>query len=151
MPSHSEQQLLPFKTSDLYALVKDVEKYPEFLPWCKAARISEVTEQGFLGELLISYKHITESYISRITLTPPATPHAPCAIEVALVRGPFKHLENHWRFEPEGEQTRISFTLDFTFKFKLLETLIGGFFHRANEKMVEAFKARAEVLYNTGT
>jgi coenzyme Q-binding protein COQ10 len=147
MPSHSEQQLLPFKTSELYALVADVEKYPEFLPWCKAARVSEVASDGFLGELLISYKHITESYVSKVALTPPASPHAPCAIAVSLVRGPFKHLTNHWRFEPEGEHTRIHFTLDFAFKFKLLEKLMSGFFQRANEKMVGAFTERAKALY----
>lgn len=147
MPTHNEQQLLPFKTGELYTLVADVEAYPEFLPWCKAARVSEVTENGFLGELLITYKHITESYISRVSLTPPHAPHAPCEIHVELVRGPFKHLSNHWRFEPEGEGTRLTFALDFAFKFRLLETLMGGFFHRANEKMVGAFRERAEKLY----
>ncbi len=147
MAIHHEQQLLPFKTSELYALVADVEKYPEFLPWCKAARVSEVAEKGFLGELLISYKHLTESYVSRVTLTPPKSAHAPCEIHVEMVRGPFKHLSNHWRFEPEGEHTRIHFDLDFAFKIRLLETLMGGFFHRANEKMIESFRTRAEALY----
>ncbi len=147
MHQHHEQPLLPFPTSTLYALVADVERYPEFLPWCKGARVSEVTTEGFLGELLIAYKHMRESYVSRVTLTPPQAAHGPCAIHVALVRGPFKHLVNHWEFVPEADATRVHFRLEFAFSFPLLERLMGGFFERAAATMVAAFTARATALY----
>jgi coenzyme Q-binding protein COQ10 len=144
MPIHSEEQLLPYSTQHIYNLVADVEHYPEFLPWCRAARILERGEREFLGELVICYKHICEQYTSRVQLTPPDAVHAPCRIDVTLVRGPFRHLSNSWEFLPEGAATRVKFQLDFAFKSKLLDKMLGGFFHSAAEKMVDAFRKRAE-------
>lgn len=143
MPIHQEETLLPYQTQQIFDLVKDVERYPEFLPWCRAARVFEQKDREFLGELVICYKHICEQYTSKVQLTPPAAPHALCQIDVTLVRGPFHHLTNHWEFVPEGEGTRVKFHLDFAFKSKLMDKLLGGFFHKAAEKMVEAFTKRA--------
>lgn len=149
MPSHSEQQLLPYQTHEVFELVADVARYPEFLPWCRAARVFDKQADSFLGELVICYKHICEQYTSRVELNRPPLPHHPCSIKVTLVKGPFKHLDNHWIFTPEGDATRIDFTLDFAFKSKILDKLIGGFFHRATQKMVEAFKDRADAIYGS--
>lgn len=141
MPSHSDSQILPYTPQQLFDLVADVARYPEFLPWCRAARVMEPTPRTFLGELVIHYKGFTESYTSRVLLTP----HS--AIEVVMVKGPFEYLTNHWRFTEVKEGTQVDFVLDFKFRSKLLEAMMGGFFSKATEKMIEAFKDRAASLY----
>ena len=155
-------------------MVMDVEKYPEFLPWCKAARVidrachAEQREtslptngdpslalrmtESFIGELVISFNHLTESYKSKVVGTSPIpNPQSPIPtegrIEVTLISGPFKHLSNHWRFEPVEGGTNIHFALDFAFRSKLLERLMGSLFAKAVEKMTSAFMHRADVLY----
>jgi len=141
MPAHSERQFLPYTPEQLFALVSDIEKYPEFLPWCRAARVLERKDSEFLGELVISFAHLTESYVSRVVL------HPYTAIDVTMVRGPFEHLINQWKFTPEQGGTRVDFALDFKFRSRILEKLIGGLFQKATDKMVDAFKARADQLY----
>ena len=127
-------------------MVLDIEKYPEFLPWCKAARILEKHEEHILGELVVSFNGLTESYVSKVT----PRPDLPMPeISVDLVRGPFKTLTNHWRFEArEAGGTRIHFFIDFQFKSRILNALIGSLFTRAQEKMIQAFSARADALYS---
>ena len=141
MPGHTEMQLLPYRPEQLFDLVADVEKYPEFLPWCRAARVFDRKEGEFMGELVISFAHLTESYVSRVVLQP----HR--AIDVTMVRGPFLHLTNRWRFTPVGEGTQVEFFLDFQFRSRLLEKIIGPLFAKATARMVSAFKARADALY----
>ena len=148
MHYHSETRVLPYSPEQLFGIVVDIEQYPQFLPWCRAARIISREGSQFLGELVISFSHITERYTSRII------PQAPTAttegtIRVELVNGPFKHLSNQWRFVPHVDGTELHFAIDFEFKSKLLNTLIGGLFTRAGEKMVAAFLTRAEALYGT--
>lgn len=146
MPSHTEQQVSPYTPKQLFDLVVDIEKYPEFLPWCRAARILERGENEFLGELVISFAHITENYTSRVTLTPPQENTAG-SIDVVMVKGPFEHLTNNWKFTPTENGTIIDFALDFKFRSRILEKLIGSLFSKATNKMVSAFKKRAEELY----
>ena len=172
MPNHTEQQISPYTPQQLFNLVADIEKYPVFLPWCRAARIIEYSaipaqagildnneknfhlrgndnREEFLGELIISFAHITESYTSRVTLTPPQEDIAG-SIDVVMVKGPFEHLTNHWKFTPTENGTIIDFSLDFKFRSRILEKLIGSLFTKANNKMVTAFKKRAEELYGNG-
>lgn len=141
MPSHTETQFSPYAPQQIFDLVADIERYPEFLPWCRAARILERGENSCLAELLISFKHLTEHYTSRVTFSPSH------AVEVEMVAGPFHHLINRWKFTPEGQGTRIDFFIDFQFRSKLLEKLIGGMFTKAANKMAGAFKERANQLY----
>jgi coenzyme Q-binding protein COQ10 len=145
MPTHHETQILPYTPQQLYALVADIERYPDFLPWCRAARILEWKGNVQLAELIISFKGLTESYVSRVALTPPENGEG--SIDVQLVRGPFQHLANHWKFVAHESGTALDFFVDFRFKSRILEGLIGGLFERATVKMVNAFKARAEELY----
>jgi coenzyme Q-binding protein COQ10 len=145
MPVHNETRHSPYTPEQLAAMILDIERYPEFLPWCRAARISDRTAEGFIGELIISFHHLTERYSSRVTQR---TLHSGAVeIDVTLVKGPFKHLINHWRLMPRADGTDIHFHLDFAFKSKLLEKLIGGLFTRASEKMTGAFLTRADALY----
>lgn len=147
MPAHSEIKSSPYSPAQLYALVVDIEQYPQFLPWCRAARILERKPDYFTGELIISFAHLTERYTSKVVDSPP-TADQEGRIEVELVHGPFEHLGNHWRFVPvPGGGTEIHFAVDFKFKSALLEKLIGGLFSRAVEKMGDAFMKRADALY----
>ncbi|MBV8938801.1 MAG: type II toxin-antitoxin system RatA family toxin [Alphaproteobacteria bacterium] len=148
MPSHHETQTLPYTPRQLFALVADVEAYPQFLPWCSAVRILERGENSFLAELSINFKGFPGNYVSRVTLHPPEEEMGLCAIEVVAVRGPFTHLSNRWRFSPlEGGGACVDFALDFSFRSGLLERMIGPLFARATGTMVKAFKERAERLY----
>lgn len=175
MPTHSEIRQSPYTPKQLFDLVADIEHYPEFLPWCRAARINERHPEYFIGELIISFSHLTERYTSKVMLVHPTSTsssglyrgsmtgvdprykpeddakregNGEGTIEVALVNGPFNHLYNHWRFVPKADGgTEIHFAVEFQFKSKLLDTLIGGLFGRAVEKMGAAFMARADILY----
>jgi len=141
MPNHHDVQHFNYTPEQLFILVADVQRYPEFLPWCKAARISGRTEDRFMAELVISYKGLSESYTSQVTLTPHSH------IDVVMIKGPFEHLTNRWHFTPENGGTRVEFWLDFKFRSRMLEMMMGSFFSRASAKMVDAFQARAEALY----
>jgi coenzyme Q-binding protein COQ10 len=148
MPTHAEKRLLPYTTEQLFDLVAQIERYPEFLPWCLAARIRQRDEALVVADLVIGFKMIRERFTSRVIL------HRPGRIDVRYADGPFRHLENHWVFEaapPSAELpsggTLIDFYVDFEFRSKLLQSLIGVLFHEATRRMVAAFEARARQLY----
>ncbi|MBY0355793.1 MAG: type II toxin-antitoxin system RatA family toxin [Rickettsiales bacterium] len=143
MPSHHDQQQLPYTCEQLFDLVADVEKYPAFLPWCRAARIIERGDGFMVAELMIAFKGIRESYISRVDL------HRASSIHVTMVKGPFQYLTNHWSFQPVNDQTLLDFSVDFKFSSRILDALIGALFSRATEKMVSAFRQRANDLYSS--
>ncbi|MAR56240.1 MAG: ubiquinone-binding protein [Rickettsiales bacterium] len=144
MRTHHDTKRYPYTPEQLFDLVADVGSYPEFIPWVKGARITEHTETRFVAELIVRFKGITETYASEVVL------NRPKSVDVALVRGPFNHLENHWRFTPtEDGGCEIDFKVAFEFKNIVLDTLIGALFARATEKMIDAFSERAEQLYGT--
>lgn len=142
MPTHAEQKTLPYTPEQLCAMVADVEKYPEFLPWCIASRITKREEGAFYADLVIGYKLVRERFGSRVTVS------APDHIHVEYLKGPMKYLSNHWRFirEPDGSCT-IDFHVDFEFKSKILQGLMEVFFNEAVKRMVKAFEDRAKDLY----
>lgn len=143
MPSHRETQFSPYSPQSLFELVADVEKYPEFLPWCRAARILERNENELLAELVITFAHLSEKYTSRVSLTPPQQGE-PGHIRAVMVHGPFHHLTNEWTFTPHETGAKIDFFLEFQFRNAILEKLMGGLFSKATHKMTEAFRQRAE-------
>ena len=148
MPRFTDHHLSPYTPEQLYQLVADIERYPEFLPWCRAARILEKHKDYFLGELVIAFKGLSEKYTSKVSLHPPVGSHEGAAIEVEMVKGPFEYLINHWKFTPASEGgAEIDFLVDFKFRSRLLESLMGGLFTRASQKMSAAFLQRAETLY----
>lgn len=150
MPKHDDQQHFNYTTLQLFTLVSDVERYPEFLPWVKAVRIVSREADAFVADVVVSFKHITEQYRCRVSLKEPASADEAGEVNVSLVSGPFRHLVNHWRFEPESGGCKVAFHVDFAFKSKLLDGLIGTLFDRATMKMINAFSARAEALYGAG-
>lgn len=143
MTTHSETRALPYTPTELYALVTEVERYPEFLPWCAGLRVIKREGEGrMLAEMLVRYKSFTEKFTSRITMTPPKG-KAPGHVEVELVEGPFHHLVNRWEFKPHKEGTEMVFYIDFALKSGVLQALLGHFFESAFKKMVAAFETRA--------
>jgi coenzyme Q-binding protein COQ10 len=148
MPTHSEIRRVPYSASEMYALIADVASYPQFLPWCSGARIrarkpqpdgSEVLE----ADLVISFKVFRERFGSRVTLRPGES-----AIDVAYLEGPFRYLNNHWRFKPVGESAcEVDFFVDFEFRSRVLQAVIGVVFNEAMRRIVRAFEERAEELY----
>jgi len=150
MPRHAEKRLLPHTPEQLFDLVADVERYPEFLPWCVATRISNVREDGFLAEMVIGFKMFRERYVSRVDLDRPRR------VDVSHFKGPFKHLRNHWIFEPHEQGCVIDFSVDFEFRSQLMDRMIGAVFGEAVRVMVKSFEKRADQLYfrtpdDTGT
>jgi len=148
MHHYQDTQQSPYSTSQLFDLVIDIERYPEFLPWCRAARITEHSENKLRAELIVSFKHITESYVSEVVFKRPSLPGDVGIIDVNVIRGPFDHLNNHWEFTPlPDDGSQITLSLSFRFRSKILDSLIGMLFGKATAKMALAFKQRADALY----
>jgi len=142
VPIHAEQRVVAYRPEQIYGLVADVERYPEFLPWCRAARIRRREDDWFAADLVIGFKMIRERFTSHVALDEAAR-----RIDVVYAEGPFKHLENHWRFEAHEAGCLIDFYVDFEFRSRLLQTLIEALFHEAVRRMVGAFETRARDLY----
>ena len=149
MPYHFDKYDSKHKAEDLFNIVKDVEKYPEFLPWVHAAKILENHGNFFIAELVVKFKSFSQKYTSRIELTKPSDTEKLWKINVGLVKGPFKHLKTNWVFEPKDNGTQITFELDFRFESILLEKMIGVLFEKAVIRMTDAFIKRADDSLNT--
>lgn len=142
MPKHRETRTLPYSQEQMFDLVADVERYPEFLPWVVGARVDRRDgANAFEADLLVGFKMIRERYTSKVELD------RPNRVDVTYTRGPFRYLENHWQFEPHPDGCQVDFYLDFEFRSRILQRIMGGLFHEAVKKMVSAFEARAKRLY----
>ena len=141
MPTHAEQRFLPYAPEKLYDLVADIERYPEFLPWCVGARVLRREDRVIFADLMIGFKMIRETFTSKVTLTPSDR------VDVDYQKGPFKHLKNHWEFKSHPDGCLINFYIDFEFRSRLLRNLIEPLFNEAVRRMVSAFDARARSVY----
>ena len=147
MPRHHVERVLPYAPDQLFALVGDVERYPEFIPWITTLSASPPRPEGegvdvVDAEAGVGFAFLTERFATSVRRDRPAL-----AIEVGLIRGPFKRLSNRWRFVGEGEATRVVFDIDFAFKTRLLDMLLVANFDRAVNALIGAFEARAAALY----
>jgi len=142
--SHHETRLVPYPAELMYAVVSDVEKYPEFLPWVVALRVLSRRADGMTAEMAVGYGGLRERYTSDVALDP-----AQHRIDVVQTKGPFKTLENHWRFTPKGEGCEVEFSIQFEFKSRLLHGVAGHAFEKVMLKMADAFEARAAALSRT--
>jgi coenzyme Q-binding protein COQ10 len=141
MPTHAEKRHLPFTPQQLYDLVADVERYPAFLPWCIAVRIRRREGNVVWADMVVGFKMIRERFLSQAILSEGR-------IDVVYAEGPFKYLNNHWIFQPAADGgTVIDFYIDFEFRSKVLQTLMGALFNEAVRLMVGAFEKRARQLY----
>jgi coenzyme Q-binding protein COQ10 len=146
VPFHSETRELPYSAEQMYAVVADVEHYPEFLPWCVALHVRERAREGkvdvLIAEMTVSYHGVREHYVSRVRLDAGAR-----SIEAVHIEGPFERLINRWRFEPLQKGCRIRFSIDFAFRNWFLSALAGVAFERTVMRMADAFVERARALY----
>ena len=143
---HAERKVVRFAPKQLFDLVADVPRYPEFLPWCTAARVRRQEGPGReVDEIAIGFGPFHEKFVSRVVLTPddPAGPR----IETIGIEGPFKHLASRWRFRPHPDGTEIEFSLEFEFRSLILQHTVRVLFAEAVKRMVAAFEARAARLY----
>lgn len=146
MTTHHETRVLPHTADQMYALVADVEKYPQFLPWTAATRIRSTKDMGdhevMLADLIVSFKVFRETFGSKVTLWPGKR-----RIDTAYIDGPFKHMESCWTFRDVDGGVEVSFDVDFEFKNRLLQGAAGMFFNEAMQRIVRAFETRAAELY----
>lgn len=143
MLQHIEQKTLPYSPEQMFELVAAVDKYHEFLPWCVASRINK--REGiniFYADLIVGYKMLREKFTSKVVT------EKPDHIYIEYLKGPLKHLRNHWRFirEPDGSCT-IDFSVEFEFKNSILQGLAQVFFQEVIHRMVSAFEERAKEVY----
>lgn len=150
MPKHAEKRRLPYSAAQMYDLVADVERYPEFLPWNSAARIRSRTtaadgSEVIDADLVISFKVFRERFGSRVTLWPEAK-----RIDTEYLDGPFRYLRSDWGFRdlPEGG-CEVDFNVDFEFRNPILQGVIGVVFGEAMNRVVRAFENRAKALYGS--
>lgn len=143
MHSFQETRVMPYKAKLINEIIMDIEKYPEFLPWCKKAKIIEKSDDFLNAELFLEFKGFTESYISKVITS---TENDDYCIEVVAISGPFKLLKNIWNIKQLGNGTKVDFSIDFVLKSRILDMIVGMVFSAAAEKMVGAFEARANKL-----
>lgn len=137
---------MPFAPGQIFDLVADVRRYPEFLPWCTAARVRRREGPNIeIDELAIGFGPFHEKFVSRVVLSPDDP--AALRIETSGMEGPFRHLASRWSFELHGEGTMIDFALEFEFRSRLLQHTVRALFAEAVRRMVSAFEARAMRLY----
>jgi coenzyme Q-binding protein COQ10 len=146
MPTFETRRRVPFTPQQMYALVADVERYPEFLPLCEALVVKSRAPHG-LGELLsatmrVGYGAFNEQFLTRVTLDP-VTPR----VLAEHVEGPFRHLVNRWQFHTIPGGTDVDFHISYELKSMLLAMVVGAMFDHAFRKYTEAFEMRARQVY----
>ena len=139
---HIERRVLSHTPSNLFNLVSDVNKYPEFLPWCLGARVKSASQNELNADLIIGFKLYKEIYSSQIILD-----HNKNKITVNYKDGPFEYLHNYWIFNENNKGCEIEFMVEFKFKSNFLQSLIENLFTEAVLRMVKAFEKRADSLY----
>ncbi|SFB40204.1 coenzyme Q-binding protein COQ10 [Rhizobium sp. NFR07] len=149
MPKFEIRRPVKHSPEKMYALVADVERYPEFLPLCEALSIRSTKERDgktlLLADMTVGYKAIRETFTTQVLLNP-----AEQAIDVKYIEGPFKYLDNRWRFEPAadgGQGSVVHFYIDYEFKSMILGALMGSMFDRAFRMFTDAFETRADKIY----
>ena len=146
MPGIHQQRVLPFTPEQMFDLVADVKRYPEFLPWVIATRIQSDSETEMVADMVVGFKQLREKFTSRVRKVPGEK------IEVEYLDGPLKNLENVWQFASDGQGgCTVDFYVSFNFKNRLFESLAGQYFDRAFRKMVSAFETRAAELYGSSS
>ncbi|MGF9561909.1 type II toxin-antitoxin system RatA family toxin [Neorhizobium sp. JUb45] len=147
MPKFENHRPVRHSPEQMYALVADIEKYPEFLPLCEALTVRTRKERDgkelLVADMTVGYKAIKETFTTQVLLNP-----AERVIDVKYIEGPFKYLDNRWRFEPDGQGgCTVHFFIDYEFKSMILGAVMGSMFDRAFRMFAEAFETRADKIY----
>ncbi len=148
MPEFSTKRRVRHSTADMFDLVADVERYPEFVPLCRALKVKSRTARGegveiVVAAMTVAYKVIRETFTSRVTLDKPKL-----QILVEYLDGPFSRLQNRWSFRPAGDAAcDVEFFISYEFKSRLLAALMGAMFDAAFRRFATAFEQRADEVY----
>ncbi|WP_375457913.1 type II toxin-antitoxin system RatA family toxin [uncultured Enterovirga sp.] len=147
MPSFKTIRRVPHAAQEMFDLVADVERYPEFLPLCTGLRVLRRVDeadgrQALVAEMSIGYKAISERFTTKVMLD-----RAKLDIHVSYVNGPFRYLENRWEFRPDGAGSAVNFAIDYEFRSMALGLLMGAMFDRAFRRFTDAFETRADSVY----
>lgn len=149
MIRYKTSKIVPFQASKMFDLVGNIEEYPEFLPWCRAANIIERNvedgQMSLLADLDISYKGIGQTFRSEVILIPCSS------ITTSHHQGPFNYLHSKWSFSPSEiseDYSKIEFEIEFEFKSKILESMMSVVFKNSANKMIKAFESRAFMIYS---
>ena len=148
MPEFTTARRVRHAAAEMFDLVADVERYPEFVPLCSSLKVRRRIEgaegvQILVADMTVAYKLIHESFVSRVTLDRPNL-----QILVEYLDGPFSHLENRWTFRPTGERTcEVRFFISYEFKSRMLGMLLGSMFDLAFRRFAAAFEQRADKIY----
>tara|TARA_B100000700_G_scaffold330844_1_gene459476 strand:+ start:2555 stop:3004 length:450 start_codon:yes stop_codon:yes gene_type:complete len=147
MSSASIKKIIPCKKKDLINMVLDIEKYPEFVPWCLEGKIHEKKESADLieikGDLKVGKKFLNETYTSLVLYYKDKD-----KILVTNIDGPLKHLQNEWKFKEINNNTQLEFDIDFELKNNLLSKIMKKSFNLGLNKIADAFEKRANELFN---
>lgn len=141
MPRHNETRRLPYTPEQMFDLVADVGRYPEFLPWVSAIRVRSNSDTQLVADMIVGFKGLRETFTSKVDK------ERPNRIHVEYLDGPLKYLRNDWVFRPDPTGCAVDFTVDFAFKNRVFEMLAGQVFGTALRKMIGAFEDRAAALY----
>jgi coenzyme Q-binding protein COQ10 len=148
MPSFSNKRRVLHSASEMFDLVADVERYPEFVPLCQSLKIRQRTPKDdgtevVIADMTVSFKLVKETFTSEVTLD-----RSHLKITVRYLRGPFSNLENRWTFEPKGDNAcDVGFFIAYDFKSRMLALLMGSMFDAAFGRFSAAFEKRADVVY----
>jgi coenzyme Q-binding protein COQ10 len=148
MPRFSSKRRVHHTAQQMFDLVADVERYPEFVPLCHSLKVRQRTPQAdgteiVIADMTVSFKLVRESFTSRVTLD-----GANLKIMVEYLKGPFSKLENRWHFEPRSEtDCDVGFYLAYEFKSRMLAMLMGTMFDAAFQRFAAAFEKRADAVY----
>jgi coenzyme Q-binding protein COQ10 len=152
MPQFTNKRRVRHSAADMFDLVADVERYPEFVPLCSALAVRERKPSGdgvetVVADMTVSFKLVRETFRSRVTLDKPKL-----QIMVEYLQGPFSHMQNRWTFRPAGEGAcEVEFHIDYEFKSRTLGLLMGSMFDTAFRRFAVAFEKRADVVYGRKT
>jgi len=148
MPQFSSKRRVEHSADQMFDLVADVERYPEFVPLCQSLKVRQRTstpdgKEVVVADMTVSFKLVRETFTSKVTLDRPNL-----KILVEYLRGPFSHLENRWTFEPKSDRAcDIGFFIAYEFKSRMLAMLMGAMFDTAFQRFASAFEKRADVVY----
>ena len=150
MPKFETTRRTLHSAEQMFSLVADVERYPEFLPLCEALTVRSRKEREgrtmLVADMTVGYKAIRETFTSQVLLKPDVN-----EIDVQYLEGPFRYLSNLWRFEPAGPSAcNVVFFIDYEFKSRVLGALMGAMFDRAFRMFTDAFEKRADAIYGAG-
>ena len=147
MPQFTTEREVAHSADEMFALVADVERYPEFVPLCERLIVRTRQKDGeretLVADMTVGYKAIRETFTTRVVLDRPAL-----VIEAQYLEGPFRHLDSRWTFVPEGSHAcLVLFSIDYQFKSRILGAMMGAAFDGMFRRLAGAFEERADAVY----